>query len=194
MAQDKWTTRALTEALWKEGVPEFSVLWLGDPDRSEHADGPGSENALAAIKSADDNLATVLRALEEKGVREKTNVLVVSDHGFSTIARPLQVSSLLAKDGFTIREPDGSEKETGGIRVVGNGGTIFFYVDERDATTTARLVAWLQKQDFTGVIFSRARLKGTFPLARVHLETTMGPDVAMSFRWNDRQTNTASRA
>src|SRR4051812_37280024 len=30
--RDIWTTRALTEILWKDGVPPFSVLWLGQPD------------------------------------------------------------------------------------------------------------------------------------------------------------------
>lgn len=185
IAQDKWTTRALTEALWKDGVPEFSVLWLGDPDRSEHADGPGSATALAAIQSADDNLATVLRVLEEKSVRATTDVLIVSDHGFSTIARPLRVADLLAKDGFSLRRGDDSEK-AGAIRLVGNGGTVFFYVDDHEPATTLRLVEWLQKQDFTGVIFTREKLEGTFPLSRVHLETPTGPDVAVSLRWNDR--------
>ena len=186
-AQDKWTTRALTEALWKEGVPEFSVLWMGDPDRSEHATAPGSATALAAIKSTDDNLAIVLRALEERHIRDKTDLLIVSDHGFSTIERPIDLVGLLTKDGFSVVKIDDKAAPEGAIRVVGNGGTVFFYIDGHRAETNAHLVQWLQKTDFAGVIFSRAPLDGTFLLSRVHLKTPDGPDVAMSFRWNNRR-------
>ncbi len=184
-AQDRWTTRALTEVLWQDGVPEFSVLWMGDPDRTEHAEAPGSEKALAAIKSADANLATVLQALTEKGVRDSTDILVASDHGFSTIARPLNLAGLLTADGFPIVAVDQKEEKPGAIRVVGNGGSIFFYLAENDAEMSARLVRWLQTRDFTGVIFSRAPVAGTFPLARVHLEKPEGPDVIMAFRWSE---------
>ena len=46
VAQDQWTTRALTRGLWKDKVPKFSVLWLSDPDYSQHESGPGSATAL----------------------------------------------------------------------------------------------------------------------------------------------------
>ncbi len=187
VAQDRWTTRALTEVLWKEGVPEFSVLWMGDPDRSEHADAPGSEKALAAIKSTDANLAMVLKALEEKGVRSQTDVLVASDHGFSTIARSLNLAGLLVADGFPVIEADRKEEKPGAIRVIGNGGSIFFYIEDHNAETNAGLIHWLQTRDFTGVIFSRVAVEGTFPLARVHLDKPGGPDVVMAFRWSDRR-------
>lgn len=187
VAQDHWTTRALTEVLWKDGVPEFSVLWMGEPDRSEHAEAPGSEMALAAIKSADANLAIVLKTLEEKGVRAQTDILVASDHGFSTIARPLDTAGLLAADGFAVVGAGVNAKKPGAIRVIGNGGSIFFYVEDHDAETAARLVRWLQGQDCTGVIFSRAATAGTFPLARVQLEKPGGPDVVMAFRWSEQR-------
>src|SRR5262249_25442299 len=83
--EDAWTARALTESLWKQGVPKLSVLWMSDPDYSQHDSGPGSKKALRAIESCDHNLGVVLEALETKGARANTDVFVVSDHGFSTI-------------------------------------------------------------------------------------------------------------
>lgn len=186
-SQDKWTTRALTEVLWKESVPEFSVLWMGDPDRSEHAAAPGSATALGGIKSADNNLAIVLRALEERNVRGKTDLVIVSDHGFSTIERTIDLATLLTKDGFHVVKIDDKAASEGAIRVVGNGGSVFFYIEGHDDETTTRLVEWLQKTDFAGVIFSRGAHAGAFPLSRVHLETATGPDVILSLRWNDRR-------
>ena len=34
--RDIWTTRALTEQIWAAGVPSFSLLWLAEPDNTQH--------------------------------------------------------------------------------------------------------------------------------------------------------------
>jgi arylsulfatase A-like enzyme len=185
-AWDNWTTRALTELLWKEELPDLSVLWMAEPDRSEHATAPGSETTLAAIKSSDANLSLVLQALDRKHVRDQTDIFVVSDHGFSSIGRAIDVAGLLAKDGFTVHGARETPSAKGEIHVVGNGGTDFFYVSDHDSEVTTRLVEWLQRSDFAGVIFSRSDCDGAFPLAQVHLDTAAGPDVVMTFRWSER--------
>src|SRR6266581_2782275 len=66
LQQDIWTTKALTDVLWKDGLPALSVLWLGEPDLTQHESAPGAPAALAAIKSADENLAAVLAALDQR--------------------------------------------------------------------------------------------------------------------------------
>ncbi len=57
LQRDVWTTKAVTDFLWKDGVPALSVIWLGEPDLTEHESAPGAPSALAAIKSSDENLA-----------------------------------------------------------------------------------------------------------------------------------------
>src|SRR5437773_7862684 len=47
LQQDAWTTKALTNFLWKDGVPAFSVLWLGEPDLTQHESAPCAPPALA---------------------------------------------------------------------------------------------------------------------------------------------------
>lgn len=182
-AQDAWTTRALTDVLWKDGVPEFSVLWMSEPDRAQHASGPGSPEALAAIKSADANLSVVIRALQDKEALDRTDILVVSDHGFSTIERAVDLTSLLRDAGFSLA--GGEAPARGEIRMGGNGGTVFFYIGEHDRPTAQHLVEWLQQSDFAGVILSAAGGAGTFRLADFHLDSPSAPDVAVSMRWTD---------
>ncbi|MBA2270816.1 MAG: alkaline phosphatase family protein [Chthoniobacterales bacterium] len=183
--QDSWTTRALTDVLWKEGVPKFSLLWLSDPDFTQHHTAPGSAKALAAMKSSDDHLATVLAALEAKKVRDKTDVLVVSDHGFATVERSVDVTTLLNDAGFSAVTKFKEEPRRGQIMVVGNGGSVFFYVIERDPAVRQRLVEFLQGSDFAGVLFTREKAEGTFPLGHVQIDTRGAPDVVMAFRWHD---------
>jgi arylsulfatase A-like enzyme len=182
---DKWTTKALTELLWKDGVPAFSLLWLGEPDLTQHGSAPGAQPALAAIKSSDENLAAVLSALDRQGARETTDVFVVSDHGFSTIERSVDLRKILNDAGFTAKTEFSDEPKPGDIMLVGNGGTVLFYVINHDAPVTRRLVEFLQQSDFAGVIFTKEAMKGTFALDQGKIDSPHAPDVVMAFRWND---------
>jgi len=188
LQQDPWTTKALIDFLWKDAVPAFSVLWLGEPDLAQHESAPGAPAALAAIKSADENLAAVLAALDQRGARGTTDVFVVSDHGFSTIERSIDLRKLLNDAGFAAKTEFESEPKPGEIMLVGNGGSVLFYVIGRDKTITRRLVEFLQQSDFAGVIFTKEPVEGTFGLAQANMNPHEGrdvPDVMMSFRWND---------
>src|SRR5438552_8530996 len=70
--------------------------------------------------------------------------------------------------------------------VVGNGGTILFYVIDHDHDVAARLAEWLQHSDFAGVIFAREKFEGAFPLESVHANTADAPDVLVALRWNNK--------
>ena len=182
--RNTYATRALTEIMWRDVLPAFSLLWLSEPDLTQHELSPGAEASLAAVRSSDRNLALVLGALEKKKARETTDVFVVSDHGFSTIERAVDFPAELRKAGFDATEAFRETPKRGQIMVVGNGGTILFYVIEHDREVAARLVEWLQRSDFAGVIFAREKFEGTFPLETVRANTEDAPDVMVALRWN----------
>jgi len=181
--RDVWTTKALTDFLWEKELPTFSLLWLSEPDDTEHKTAPGAPPAIAAIKSSDDNLARVLAALDRRNARSTTDIFVVSDHGFSTIARSIDVPKILRNAGFDAVTELTSEPKNGQIMIVGNGGTVLFYVIGHDAAVTRRLVEFLQQTDFAGVLFSRLPMEGTFTLEKAKIDNEHAPDVEMSFRW-----------
>jgi hypothetical protein len=185
LQRDAWTTKAVTDFLWKDGVPAFTVLWLGEPDLTQHETAPGAPSALAAIKSSDENLAAVLSALDQQGVRKTTDIFVVSDHGFSTIKRSIDLRKILKDAGFVAKTEFVDEPKPGDIMLVGNGGSVLFYVVGQDATVTRRLVEFLQQSDFAGVIFTKQGLPGTFHLNDAKIDNPHAPDVVMAFRWND---------
>ncbi|PYI91970.1 MAG: hypothetical protein DME97_12325 [Verrucomicrobia bacterium] len=182
--RNTYATRALTEIMWRDGLPAFSLLWLSEPDLTQHEKSPGAEPSLAAVRSSDRNLALVLEALEKKKARETTDVFVVSDHGFSTIERAIDFPAELRKAGFDATAAFSETPKRGQIMVVGNGGTILFYVIEHDHAVAGRLAEWLQHSDFAGVIFSREKFEGTFPLETVRANTADAPDVLVALRWN----------
>ncbi len=180
---DSWTTKVLTRGLWKKGVPKYSLLWLSEPDASQHVAGVGSDAAIAALESSDKNLAAILKTLEEKDVLDSTDVFVVSDHGFSTIDRGPDIIESLRKCKF-VAAKQFQNPEAGDIMVINLGGSTSFYVFDHDEAVIRRLVTYLQATDFAGVIFSALPLEGTFSLAQVHVSTTnAAPDVVVSMRW-----------
>ena len=61
-----------------------------------------------------------------------------------------------------------------------------FYVIGHDPDVTARLVEWLERSDFAGVIFTREKFEGTFPLEFTRANTADAPDVMVSLRWNEK--------
>ena len=182
---DKWTTKAITEILWKDSVPTFSLLWLGEPDLTQHGSAPGAQPALAAIKSSDENLAAVLSALDQQRARATTDVFVVSDHGFSTIERSVDLRKILNDAGFAAKTKFSDPPKAGEIMLVGNGGSVLFYVMQHDAAVTHRLVEFLQQSDFAGVIFTKEPMQGTFGLEQAKVDSQYAPDVVMAFRWHD---------
>ena len=82
--------------------PFVLVFWSRDPDGTQHNQGdshlsvtPGinGPTSLAAIKNADDNLATLRQALDELGLAATTDIVIAADHGFSTISKESKTSS-----------------------------------------------------------------------------------------------------
>ena len=184
LQQDSWTTKALVDVLWKDGIPTFSVLWLGEPDLTEHGTAPGDPAAIAAIKSADENLAVVLSALDERKGRGTTDIFVVSDHGFSTIRRSIDLQKVLGKAGFAAATEFNGQPKPGDIMLAGNGGSVLFYVIGHDSAVTRRLVEFLQRSDFAGVIFTKQPMEGTFALEQANIQNDRAPDVVMAFHWD----------
>lgn len=89
-------TKAVLPLFKARNKPFVLVFWSRDPDGTQHNQGdslgrlvPGinGPTSLAAIRNADDNLATLLAALREQGLADTTDVILTSDHGFSTISK-----------------------------------------------------------------------------------------------------------
>ena len=75
----------------------------------------------------------------------------------------------------------------GDIVLVGNGGSVLFYVIGHDPAVLSKLVRTLEQSDFAGVIFTKAGGGGTFALSQAFIDATKAPDVVMSFRWSEEK-------
>lgn len=182
--RNRYATCTLTDILWRDELPTFSLLWLSDPDLTQHEYSPGAPASMSAIKNSDRNLEIILDTLRTKKVLDKTDLFIVSDHGFSTIERAIDFSRALRDAGFDILTGFEQSPKAGQVMVVENGGTILFYILGHDQDVAARLVEWLQQSDFAGVVFTREKFEGTFPLESIRADNENAPDVIVALRWN----------
>ena len=97
-------TRVVLPIFKERNKPFVLVFWSRDPDGTQHNQGdslntlrPGinGPTSLASIRNADDDLARISSTLNELGLRDTTDIIVTSDHGFSTISKESQTSSTI---------------------------------------------------------------------------------------------------
>jgi len=94
-------TKVLLPMFKARNKPFLLVFWSRDPDGSQHNNGdslntvtPGinGPTSLGGIRNADNNLAQLRYALDELGLAASTNIIIASDHGFSTISKESKTS------------------------------------------------------------------------------------------------------
>ena len=173
--------KVLTNYILPELDPSVVLIWSSEPDKTQHEDGVGLGRAPAALGQADAEFGELLEYLESSGRAENTNVIVLSDHAYSTISEIVPIEAQLRDAGF----PDISQP--GGVAVAGNGGSVLFYVHNSDSRTSRQLTGWLETKPWCGAVFASRRMgeiEGTFPAALIGCDGPRSPDIAMSFLWN----------
>ena len=95
-AANKYMMSVFTQYILPNKKPMLSLIWFRTPDNVEHGYGPGSANAKAGLRSQDARLGELISALRANGMDSTTNVVVVSDHGHSSVSGPLAFYPLRA--------------------------------------------------------------------------------------------------
>ncbi len=138
------------------GRPALVVFWQHNPDLTQHVAGLGTMPAMEALSLCDNNLMRVRAAIDALGIADKTDVIVVSDHGFATIKFRVVLSEMLVSAGIK-KAPDSTD-----VVVVPNGGADLVYLSPTEFATPESKRAVLQKivnfaeaQEWCGPIFSR---------------------------------------
>ena len=170
----------LTTYILPERQPAVALMWFSEPDHAQHAHGVGSAQSDQAVGAADAQFGRLLAWLDGTGRSADTDVMVVSDHGYSTIGGVVDLEGELAAAGF----PKGGEP--GGVVVAPNGGAALFYVHESDPDATDALAAWLMAQPWCGALVaseSASHVAGAVPAVLLGNDGPRAPELAMSFAW-----------
>ena len=182
-----WAMDVLREHVIPSMKPAVVLAWLTEPDHIQHGLGAGSPEALASIRNGDRHVGAVLQKLDELAVRDKTNVIVVSDHGFGQTVQSVNVAEALTQAGFV--KPGADD-----VVIASSGQAISLHVKGRDQARIGGLVEFLQRQAWCGLVFTAAKrgglahegtVAGTFALEYVHLGGhERSADVVFTFPWS----------
>ncbi len=167
------------DALLRIGVDSLDVdvgyLWLSDPDHTAHGAGLGSIMADSSIRAADREFGRLLDELAARGLAQSVNVLVVSDHGFSTHVG----------DTKSLRKQLGAFADS----VVIAGSAI--HVRHGGKLTRTAVVRALQQWPEAGTIFTApgaanglGAVSGTISTAPIGWQHARAADVLYSANWS----------
>jgi predicted AlkP superfamily pyrophosphatase or phosphodiesterase len=95
-AANAYMMSVFTQYILPQKKPMLSLIWFRTPDNVEHGYGPGTSNARAGLRSQDARLGELVAALRANGMDATTNLVVVSDHGHSSVSGPLALYPLRA--------------------------------------------------------------------------------------------------
>lgn len=148
------TARFVKEVL-RERRPASAVLWLGNPDDTQHDHPLGSPASIAAIRAADQSLGLVLDAVEALDPSGE-NILMLSgsDHGHETVQGYVPVEAEMIAAGIKSGADDQS------LIVVSQGTGFLVYATPDDAERVDQLANWLGRQAWCGPIVRQEDLPG----------------------------------
>ncbi|HET7770866.1 MAG TPA: alkaline phosphatase family protein, partial [Chloroflexota bacterium] len=141
---------------------------------------------VQSLRENDRRLASLMETLDRLGLLDHTDVLLTSDHGFSTAGPRRWDGKGLASLGLEELE-DGDETD---VATTGQGGAIT--LGERSVRHATAIVRHLQALDWVGAVFTRddgpaAGLPGTLPLSALWNGRVgrRAPDIRFSIAWSD---------
>lgn len=133
--------------------PHVALLHLIEVDHIQHAKGPQTPEAYAAVKFADDRVKEVWDELK-RSRPGKATLLVASDHGFFPYWQQIQPNVLLRNEQLLTAE---GPKITGGaVRALAQGGACFLYVldQPRRAELIERLASLFKTQEGVALVIT----------------------------------------
>ncbi|MCC2686663.1 MAG: Type phosphodiesterase / nucleotide pyrophosphatase superfamily protein, partial [Paenibacillaceae bacterium] len=142
----EWATKALIELLLPDPDYDCMVLWLNEPDTANHGHGLGSPQAIEALRLVDACVAEVLSAIDRLGLNDRLDLMLISDHGHSSVQKQKPLSEWLQQ----------YESERG-LSERWLTSDYYLYYQGEDVPDTAELqhlTDWLYAQDWCGLVFA----------------------------------------
>ena len=91
-----WMMQVYLDEVLPKHRPDVSIVWLRNPDTTQHQYGVGSPEFHLALQAQDALLGKLEAKLRELGMAQDTDLIVVSDHGHSNVAGPAALFPLRA--------------------------------------------------------------------------------------------------
>jgi predicted AlkP superfamily pyrophosphatase or phosphodiesterase len=168
----------ITRHVLKTYHPHLTVVHLLAVDGAQHDHGPDSPEGIRAIEEVDRQVGRIVSALDESGMRQRTTIALVSDHGFLPYERVLHPNALFKQEGLLQVNAAGTITSWQAYFHSSGGGGFVYLRDRADKALRARVEALLTKLE-TGPDSAIENLWNAADLAKAgaHPEAAFGLDV-----------------
>ena len=161
--------------------PHLTLLHIFDTDTAEHNFGPDTPEALASFEAADANIKTLVDTIDAAGMADRTDIVIVSDHGFLPVSRQVHVNAVFKREGLLETDAAGKISRWDAYHQATAGLGFVFLKRPDDPALLARVATLLQNvaaDPANGVerLFDRAALDqaGADPRASFALDFKAG--------------------
>lgn len=91
--------------------PDVLFLHPADVDWARHQYGLFNDQVKKTVENTDQYIGKIMKAVEDAGILEETNLVLVSDHGQREIQKIVNINVLLADHGLIQLDQDGKFKD-----------------------------------------------------------------------------------
>ncbi len=143
------TERFISEAL-VEQRPAVAVLWMGEPDATQHLNPLGSPQHIAGLRAADHHAGMVIAAVERlREAGEDVLLIATSDHGHQTVSGVIDIEAELVAAGLK------QHAESADVISASNGTSALIYVDpELAPSRTSSIHDFLHGREWAGQVIA----------------------------------------
>lgn len=146
---DAAMTERFVDEVLRRRRPALAVLWLCEPDHTQHARPLGSPDHLRVVAQADACAATVVAAVEElRAGGDDVLFVLCADHGHETVDEVVPLQDLLIEAGFK------ASASSSDVVVASNGTSGAIYLSPDAQRRRNDIAALLGRQDWIGDIFA----------------------------------------
>ena len=151
---DAETTRRFCEALSRPGDALLHLLWICEPDHSQHTLELGSPDHRAVIAGSEQCAILVSGAVDALRARGDDVLFVLaSDHGHETVDEIIPVNELLVEAGFK-EDVDSSD-----VVLASSGMGALIYLSDEASGRRKEIAEWIRDQEWSGMVYEGETLE-----------------------------------
>ena len=147
-AGDAETTRRFCDALDPPGDALLHLLWICEPDHSQHTlelGSPEHREIVAGAERCAVEVSDAVDRLRERG--DEVLFVIASDHGQETVEAVIPVADLLVEAGFK-QDVDSSD-----VVLASSGMGALIYLSNQAEDRRGAIADWIRAQSWSGEVF-----------------------------------------
>jgi len=162
---------SILEKLEPSNIPDISIIWFDEPDKSQHNFGIDSTESISALNFIDNLFSKILDFISSNDY--DPYIILISDHGYSKIKSTIDITKELSEDfpGYLFAE---------------NGGSFNVYTRE-DQDFDPVILNEIISKPWTGPIIAgnnKVNFKGIHNYDLFFNSGIRNPELFVSMNWN----------